>query len=121
MQRFEHAVDSLEQALHGPPRLQQSWGHIVRQRVGHVADALTAESPVAVDSWLSAKASHLDRERNRLLTRLSVLRSLLGEADTDIEPVRESLSRLLRDVRHHHQRVNDLTYDALALDVGGSE
>lgn len=120
MQRFENAVESLEQALQSPPRFQQSWGHIVRQRAGHVADALTAESPVAVDSWLAARASHLDRERNRLLTRLSVLRSLL-DATTDVEPVRESLRRLLRDVRHHHQRVNDLTYDALALDVGGSE
>ena len=120
MQRFEHAVDSLEQALQSPPSFRQSWGHIVRQRAGQVAEALTAESPVIVDSWLAARAGHLERERNTLLTRLSVLGTLLGES-TELETVRDSFTRLLCDVRHHHQRVNDLAYDALALDVGGSE
>jgi hypothetical protein len=120
MQRLETALESLEQALLSPPRLQQSWRHIVRQRAVQVAEALTAESAVAVDSWLSARAGHLERERNALLTRLTVLRTLLAEA-SDIEPVRDSMRRLLLDVRHHHQRVNDLAYDALALDVGGSE
>ena len=120
MQRFENAVESLEQALLSPPRLSRPWGHIVRQRAARVADALTAESPVAVDPWLAARAGCLERERNNLLSRLSVLGSLLAEAP-DPEPVRESLRRLLLDVRHHHQRVNDLVYDALALDVGGSD
>lgn len=121
MQRFELAVDHLEQALHSPPRFRHSWGHLVRQRVGDVEDALTQESPVALDPWLTARAGHLDRERSRLLTRLSVLRSRLEEVGLDMEPLRDSLTRLLLDVRHHHQRVNDLTYDALSLDVGGSE
>ena len=120
MERFESALESLEQALQSPPRLQQSWRHIVRHRAGQVADALTAEGPVAVDSWLSARAGHLERERNMLLTRLSILRTLLAEA-SDVEQVRDNMRRLLLDVRHHHQRVNDLAYDALALDVGGSE
>ena len=120
MQRFESAVESLEQALQSPPKFQQSWGHIVRQRAGQLAEALTAESPVAVDSWLAARVGHLERERNRLLTRLSVLATLLAES-TDLETVRESFRRLVLDARHHHQRVNDLAYDALALDVGGSE
>lgn len=120
MQRLENAVDSLEQALQSPARPQASWSHIVRHRTQRVAEALTAESPVAVDSWLSARAGHLERERNRLLSRLSVLRSLLVDT-ADLEPVRESLRRLALDTRHHHQRVTDLTYDALALDVGGSE
>jgi hypothetical protein len=120
MQRFERAVEGLEEALQSPPRFQQSWGYIVRQRARQVADALTAESPVALDSWLSARAGHLDRERNRLLARLSVLGTLLYES-TELDQVRESLARLVQDVRHHHQRVNDLVYDELALDVGGSE
>ena len=120
MQRFENAVDGLEQALQSPPRLQQSWGHIVRHRASQLAEALTAESTVAVDSWLSARAGQLERERNRLLTRLSVLGTLLSES-TDIDKARDGLCRLVRDVRHHHQRMNDLTYDALALDVGGSD
>jgi hypothetical protein len=120
MQRFESAVESLEQALESPPRFRRSWGHIVRLRAARVAEVLTAESPVAVDSWLAARVGHLDRERNRLLTRLTVLATMLGES-SEIESVRDSFNRLVLDVRHHHQRVNDLTYDALALDVGGSE
>lgn len=120
MQRFENAVESLEQALRTPPRLSQSWSHIVRHRAGQVADALTAESAVAVDPWLSARANRLERERVRLLARLAVLRTTLTDA-ADPEPVRETLSRLLLDVRHHHQRVTDLAYDALSLDVGGSD
>ena len=120
MQRFDNAVESLEQALHSPPRFHRSWSYIVRLRAAQVADALTAESPVAVDSWLAARVGHLDRERNRLLTRLTVLAAMLDECP-DIESVRESFTRLVLDVRHHHQRLNDLAYDALALDVGGSE
>lgn len=120
MQNFEHAVASLEQALQSPPRLQKSWGHIIGQRTDEVVEALTAESPVAMDSWLTARAGHLERERRRLLTRLVVLRRLLADP-ADLEQVRESLRRLACDARHHHQRVNDLAYDALALDVGGSE
>jgi hypothetical protein len=120
MQRVEHAVESLEQALQSPTQLHRSWGHLIRHRTREVADALTAESPVAVDSWLSARAGCLERERNRLLSRLSVLGATLTES-SDLDPVRDSLRRLVHDVRHHHQRVTDLTYDALALDVGGSE
>ncbi len=120
MQRFEHAVQSLEEALHSPPRLKRSWCHIVRQRTGEVAEALTAESPVAMDPWLSARAGRLERERGRLLTRLRVLGTVLSDG-ADAEQAREGLRRLASELRHHHQRVNDLTYDALALDVGGSE
>jgi hypothetical protein len=120
MLRIELAVDGLERALQSPPSFQQSWRDIVRHRARQVADALTAESPVARESWLSARAGHLDRERNRLLARLSVLGSLLCES-TDLDQVRDSLSRLALDVRHHHQRMNDMAYDELALDVGGSE
>jgi hypothetical protein len=119
MQRFDRAIESLEQALHSPPRFQQSWRHIVRQRADEVADVLTAESPVAVDSWLTARVSHLERERNRLLARLTVLGALLTDG-SELDPVRDRFHRLLLDVRHH-QRLNDLVYDALALDVGGSE
>ena len=120
MQRFDRAIESLEQALHSPPRFQQSWRHIVRQRADEVADVLTSESPVAVDSWLAARVGHLERERTRLLARLTVLGALLSDG-SELDSVRDRFHRLLLDVRHHHQRLNDLAYDALALDVGGSE
>lgn len=120
MQQLALAVEGLEAALTSPPTFQQPWRHIVRERLGEVCEALTAERTAAHDSWLSARAGHLQRERNRLLVRLSVLGTMVGEA-TDLEAVRTSLLRLVPDLHHHQQRLNDLVYDAVAMDVGGSE
>ena len=39
----------------------------------------------------------------------------------DVEAVREELKRLLVDISHHLQRLNDLAYDEVALELGGSE
>jgi hypothetical protein len=120
VQRLEEAVDGLEAALTRPPAAQQTWCHLVRQRLGHVSAELTAESAVATDEWFSARAGHLERERNRLLSRLTLLAATVSDG-ADLESVRQSLIRLVHDIQHHHERVNDLQYDALALDMGGSE
>lgn len=120
MQQLQTAVASLQEALASPPTLQQSWRHIVRDRVAGVQDALTAEGGAAADSWLVARVSHLRRERDRLLSRLSVLGATVTDA-TDLDTVRQSLARLVVDLEHHQQRVNDLVYDAVAMEVGGSE
>jgi hypothetical protein len=120
VQRLEEALDGLQQALTSPPRLEQPWRQIVRDRLATVGEELTAEHTVATDSWLSARAGHLDRERDRLVARLAVLSSRLGESG-DVEALRTALQRLVLDVTHHHGRVTDLLYDAYAMDVGGSE
>jgi hypothetical protein len=120
VQRIEEAVRALQEALASPPRLQQSWRHIVQERLAVVNDELTAERTVAADTWLSARAHHLRRERTRLLSRLRVLGAMVVESP-DVEAVRQSLVRLVQDIEHHHQRVNDLVYDAVGLDMGGSE
>lgn len=119
MQRLEIAVAGLEEALTIPPRFQQSWSHIVRQRMHGVDEALAAERPDEV-TWLSARAARLRHERDRLLTRLSCLDSRVQD-DSNVEPVRQDLLRLVHDIQHHSQRVHDLAYDADAMDVGGSE
>ena len=120
MQRLEQAVVGLEQILTSPHRLQQSWRNMVRQRLGAVCEELTAERAVAADTWLSARANSLHRERNRLIARLSVLGTMVVDS-TDPELVRQNLLRLVHDIQRHHQRVNDLAYDAVGMDVGGSE
>lgn len=119
MQRLDEAVVGLEQALTTIPA-QQSWHQVVRQRLSGVDEALTAERTHPGAEWLSARAGLLHRERNRLHTRLTALGGQISEASS-LEPLRQELLRLLGDIQHHHQRVNDLAYDALALDVGGSE
>jgi hypothetical protein len=120
MQHLDSALNSLEQALASPLTLQHSWRHLVRERLAGVQDALTAEDEAATDTWLAARVSHLDREHDRLLSRLRVLGATIGDA-TDLESVRQSLTRLVVDVHHHQQRLNDLAYDAVAMEVGGSD
>jgi hypothetical protein len=120
VERLEEVLDGLQQALSSPPRLEQPWRHIVRERLSAVVDGLTAERTVATDPWLSARAHHLHREREGLLARAAVLAARLEDGG-DTEAVRAALQRLVLDVRHHGARVTDLLYDAYAMDVGGSE
>jgi hypothetical protein len=39
----------------------------------------------------------------------------------DVDAVADQLSRLLVDIEHHRQRVHDLAYDDVELEIGGSE
>jgi hypothetical protein len=39
----------------------------------------------------------------------------------DVEPVRSQLVRLVADLERHRQRLNDLVYDTVSLELGGSE
>jgi uncharacterized NAD(P)/FAD-binding protein YdhS len=120
MQQLALAVEGRESALDSPPRFQQPWRHIVRERLAEVCESLTAERTADGDSWLSARAGHLQRERNRLLVRLSVLGTMVAEA-SDLDAVRTNMLRLVPELHHHQQRMNDLVYDAVSMDVGGSE
>ena len=118
MQVLDQAVHTFEQALRIPG--QQPWRAIVRQQLHGLEEALSAEHTATSEAWLHARARHLHHERNRLRRRLDHLRGSLGEASS-LEPLRQELVRLLYDIQHHHQRVNDLAYDAVSRDVGGSE
>lgn len=119
MTGLEHAIMGLEQALTSPRR-HQTWRWLVRQRMAGVKDALLAEQSRGGDAWLAARESHLERERAALLRRLGGL-GLHVLNDPDVEPVRLELLRLVQDLEHHRQRVNDLVYDAVSLELGGSE
>jgi hypothetical protein len=120
MQPLDQAVLGLEQALTGPHGFAPTWPQAVRQRLDGVREALHAEHAHAGDLWLSARAGSLHRERNRLLTRVQVLIATLGDG-ADPDGTRQSLFRLTQDLEHHRQRVSDLMYDGVAMDVGGSE
>jgi vacuolar-type H+-ATPase subunit D/Vma8 len=120
MRRLAHALDGLEKALRTPPRLQQSWRYLVKQRLTWVEAALAADPQQETDPWLEPRLAQLQRERVRLRSHVSLIASTICDA-TDLAPVRESLARLVHDLEHYQQRVNDLAYDAVDLDVGGSE
>ena len=97
-----------------------SWRWSVRQRMAAVRDALMLESSSSDDGWLAARGGSAFRERNSLLSRLGDLGSRVLE-DPDIDVVRADVGRLVTDVSHHVQRVNDIVYDEVELELGGEE
>jgi hypothetical protein len=150
MERLELAIAGVEQALRRPsgsrtsqravavgspaggtvvlPAAEDSgpeWLQHVRGQLPRLIEALRAEHPEAGDHALTARARRLTAERNRLVRRLHQLAPALSDGcldtGTDPERLRVTLLRLVHDIAHHHQRVNDLVYDAGWRDVGGSE
>jgi hypothetical protein len=119
MTGLEHAIVGLQQALEAPRR-HSVWRWLVRQRMAGVKDALTRETDREADAWLAAREQTLRQERDVLLRRLATLGSLVLDAP-DVETVRRDLNRLVVDLEHHRQRLNDLVYDTVSLELGGSE
>jgi hypothetical protein len=119
MTGLEHAIIALQHAVDAPRR-HLVWRRLVRNRMAGVRDALTCELPRENDAWLAAREQTLRRERDVLLRRLSTLGPVVLEA-SDIDTVHRDLERLVADLEHHLQRLNDLVYDSVSLELGGSE
>lgn len=119
-------MDSLESAILGLqgaanlPRQETTWRWQVRQRLAGIKDVLVAEHARTSEGWLAARAGSLLRDRNQLLARLVALGPRVLEG-ADLEAVRADLLRLVNDLEHHRQRLSDLAYDSVSLELGGSE
>lgn len=102
----------------GTPVGNWRWG--VRQRISGLRDALAAESTGTDNTWLAARHGAAFRERSLLLSRMT---SLCGQVleRPDLDVLRAELRRLIVDVNHHMQRLNDLVYDEVELELGGEE
>ncbi len=85
-----------------------------------VRDALLRETSGSDDGWLAARGGAAFRERNTLLARLGDLGSRVLE-DADVDAVQADVARIVGDVSRHLQRVNDLAYDEVEMELGGSE
>ncbi len=117
------ARHSLDQALDAPqPDVPLgSWRGAVRQRLTGLHDALVSETEQPEDGWLAApRGGTVLRERNVLVHRLSTLGHEVLDSP-EIEAVRAEIKRLIADVHHYVQRLHDLAYDAVELELGGSE
>lgn len=117
------AVQGLAQALEAPRRPgvpEGNWRWTVRQRMGAVRDALIAETGHGSEGWFAAREGGLLRERTLLLNRLSALGPRVLESP-NLDVVRADLLRLLTDIAHHVQRLHDLAYDEVELELGGEE
>lgn len=117
------ALRELRQVLAAPPdddRALAQWRWTVRKRMTVVRDVLLAETAPGEDGWLAARGGSVLRERNALLRRLGALGAPVLESP-DVGRVREDLQRLVADIGHHLQRLHDLVYDEVELELGGSE
>ena len=116
------ALRALEQAL-VPPRPGTplgNWRWSVRQRLSSLREALAAESTATDNAWLAARHRATFRERGSLLARLATLGGEVLDRP-DLDTVRIDVRRLIVDVRHYIQRLNDLVYDEVELELGGEE
>lgn len=116
LRALDHALDAPRGA--GVPLGNWRWS--VRQQLVIVHDRLVAETLGTQDGWLAARGGAAFRERNDLLTRLTALTSDVLEVH-DAEQVRRELKRLVLDIAHHVQRVHDLVYDDVEMELGGEE
>ena len=122
------ALRALEQAIDAPRTdgtasesvSVGNWRWTVRQRMAAVRDVLSGEVGDPEDGWLAARGGRAFRERNTLLGRMSALGPQVLESP-DVERVRSELKRLVADIARHMQRLNDLAYDAVEIELGGSE
>jgi hypothetical protein len=97
-----------------------NWRWVVRQRMAEVRDHLVSEGEHTADGWLAARGGLALRERNALLVRLGALGPQVLESP-QVDVVRAELRRLVVDIAHHVQRLHDLAYDEVELELGGSE
>jgi hypothetical protein len=119
LMNLESAISELQETVSNAPSAS-NWRWIVRQRLSMVRQALSDENFQTWDGWLAARTGSADRERRQLLARISAIGAGLLDR-LELETVTTEVRRLLNDVEHYRQRVNDLVYDSVAMEIGGSE
>jgi hypothetical protein len=97
-----------------------AWRWSVRRQLVPVRDRLLRDHPDRREAWISARAARALSERDELLCRLNALAAQVL-VTADVDDLADRLSRLLVDIAHHTQRVHDLAYDDVELEIGGSE
>jgi hypothetical protein len=119
MAPLETAVNELRQILSADSTAPE-WRWNVRRRLSEVKDALSGPQARQADAWLAARAHASNRMRHQLHARATTLASgVLDKLDT--ESILQETRRLLTDLEHHVQRLHDLVYDSVSLELGGSE
>jgi len=122
--RMQAAVEGMQRVLAPGDRRQSAanaWRWEARQALARLRDALVAEAGGAgEDGWTAAREGAAMRERTVLLTRVRDLSVQVLERP-DLGSLHADLRRLLEDTRRHVQRLHDIAYDEVELELGGSE
>lgn len=119
MAPLETAIKELRAVL-GADATSPEWRWQVRGRLSEVKEALSRRQGRKWDGWLSARASGNDRDRHALQARVTALAAVVLDR-MDTGTVSRELGRLVGDLEHYLQRVHDLVYDSVSIELGGSE
>jgi hypothetical protein len=114
------ALQGLGRALEATGLPVGRWRWSARKEITAVWEALVSEIGPGSDGWIAARAGAVLRERDALLTRITSMASQVIE-QPDLDVVRKELRRLLADIGRYAQRLRDLTYDDVEMELGGSE
>lgn len=116
------ALSGLDEALDLPRQRgsRKLWRQSVRRHMDSLREYLDHESTPDTADWAAARSGAILRERNALLSRMSALGPQVQRAG-ELDTLRQEIKRLLTDVNHHLQRLSDLAYDDVELELGGSE
>jgi len=117
---LEQAIHDLESAAEDPSTASANpgaWRTAVRERLQKVRAGMT-EPLGSRDGWLVARAQHAERDRCALLERITATTTRMSEARPTTAVIPE-IRRLTRDLSRYGQRVRDLDYDAVELELGG--
>jgi hypothetical protein len=118
MASLENAIKDLRKLLAADVSAPD-WRWQVRARLATVTEALSAPAAQS-EAWLSAREGTSNRTRRQLQGRVAALSTGALER-LDVEVMTNELRRLQTDLEHYVQRVHDLVYDAVSLELGGSE
>ncbi len=119
MAPLETAIRELRQILAADSAAPE-WRWNVRRRLSEVKDALAQPEGRPHEAWLAARAQLSNRDRHQLQARVVALSAgVLDKLDTD--SIAHQVERLIADLEHHVQRLHDLVYDSVSLELGGSE
>jgi hypothetical protein len=119
MAPLETAIRELRQIL-GVDSESPEWRWLVRKRLSDIKEALSDSQARQWDAWLTARARMSNRERHALHARVAALAAIVLDK-LDNETINRELSRLTSDLEHYVQRLHDLVYDSVSLEIGGSE
>ncbi len=102
------------------PRTVGGWRWSVRRHLGLLRDSLVQRGDAERDGWLASRSASVSREGLQLVDRIRALGPRVIN-DDDVTTVRGDLNRLATDISHHLQRRNDLAWDQVEQEYGGSE
>lgn len=119
MAPLETAIRELRQILASDCTAPE-WRWNVRRRLSGVKDALSEPETRPLEAWLAARTQLSNRDRHQLHARVVALSAgVLDKLEAD--SIIHQVQRLMADLERHVQRVHDLVYDSVSLELGGSE